>query len=95
MEWIVADKTANIKSLHRALNLCITEIFNLAKKYNIELIYSMTANKSLHKRYTKYHNMKLVENDVKTFLMDLTKSYKNLDWISDDIQIEKQKKEIE
>ena len=55
----------------------------------------MTANKSLHKRYTKYHNMKLVENDVKTFLMDLTKSYKNLDWISDDIQIEKQKKEIE
>ena len=94
MEWIVADKTANIKSLHRALNLCITEIFNLAKKYNIELIYSMTANKSLHKRYTKYHNMKLVENDVKTFLMDLTKSYKNLDWISDDIQIEKQKEEI-
>ena len=27
MEWIVADKTANIKSIHRGLNLCITEIF--------------------------------------------------------------------
>ena len=86
MEWIVADKTANIKSIHRGLNLCITEIFKLAKKYNMELIYSMTANTSLHKRYTKYHNMKLVENNVKTFLIDLTKSYTDLEWISDDQQ---------
>ena len=84
MEWIVADKTANLKSIHKGLNLCIPEIFKLAKKYNMELIYSMTANTSLHKRYTKYHNMKLVENNVKTFLMDLTKGYTDLEWISDD-----------
>ena len=93
MEWIVADKTANIKSIHRGLNLCITEIFKLAKKYNMELIYSMTANTSLHKRYTKYHNMKLVENNVKTFLIDLTKSYTDLEWISDDQQLKEQLKE--
>ena len=93
MEWIVADKTANIKSIHRGLNLCITEIFKLAKKYNMELIYSMTANTSLHKRYTKYHNMKLVENNVKTFLMDLTKSYTDLEWISDDQQLKEQLKD--
>jgi hypothetical protein len=93
MEWIVADKTANIKSIHKGLNLCITEIFKLAKKYNMELIYSMTANTSLHKRYTKYHNMKLVENNVKTFLMDLTKSYTDLEWISDDQQLKEQFKD--
>ena len=93
MEWIVANKTANIKSIHKGLNLCITEIFKLAKKYNIELIYSMTANTSLHKRYTKYHNMKLVENNVKTFLMDLTKSYTDLEWISDDQQLKEQLKD--
>ena len=93
MEWIVADKTANIKSIHRGLNLCITEIFKLAKKYNMELIYSMTANTSLHKRYTKYHNMKLVENNVKTFLMDLTKGYTDLEWISDDQQLKEQLKD--
>ena len=93
MEWIVADKTANIKSIHKGLNICITEIFNLAKKYNMELIYSMTANTSLHKRYTKYHNMKLVENNVKTFLMDLTKSYTDLEWISDDQQLKEQLKD--
>ena len=87
MEWIVADKTANIKSIHKGLNICITEIFKLAKKYNMELVYSMTANTSLHKRYTKYHDMKLVENNVKTFLMDLTKSYTDLEWISDDQQL--------
>ena len=93
MEWIVANKTANLKSIHKGLNLCITEIFKLAKKYNIELIYSMTANTSLHKRYTKYHNMKLVENNVKTFLMDLTKSYTDLEWISDDQQLKEQLKD--
>ena len=93
MEWIVADKTANLKSIHKGLNLCITEIFKLAKKYNMELIYSMTANTSLHKRYTKYHNMKLVENNVKTFLMDLTKSYTDLEWISDDQQLKEQLKD--
>ena len=93
MEWIVADKTANLKSIHKGLNLCITEIFKLAKKYNIELIYSMTANTSLHKRYTKYHNMKLVENNVKTFLIDLTKSYTDLEWISDDQQLKEQLKD--
>ena len=93
MEWIVADKTASIKNIHKGLNLCITEIFKLAKKYNIELIYSMTANTSLHKRYTKYHNMKLVENNVKTFLMDLTKSYTDLEWISDDQQLKEQLKD--
>ena len=93
MEWIVADKTANIKSIHKGLNLCITEIFKLAKKYNMELIYSMTANTSLHKRYTKYHNMKLVENNVKTFLIDLTKSYTDLEWISDDQQLKEQLKD--
>ena len=93
MEWIVADKTASIKNIHKGLNLCITEIFKLAKKYNMELIYSMTANTSLHKRYTKYHNMKLVENNVKTFLMDLTKSYTDLEWISDDQQLKEQLKD--
>ena len=93
MEWIDAGKTANIKSIHRGLNLCITEIFKLAKKYNMELIYSMTANTSLHKRYTKYHNMKLVENNVKTFLIDLTKSYTDLEWISDDQQLKEQLKD--
>ena len=93
MEWIVADKTASIKNIHKGLNLCITEIFKLAKKYNMELIYSMTANTSLHKRYTNYHNMKLVENNVKTFLMDLTKSYTDLEWISDDQQLKDQLKD--
>ena len=84
---IVEENTANIKSIHKGLNICITEIFKLAKKYNMELVYSMTANTSLHKRYTKYHDMKLVENNVKTFLMDLTKSYTDLEWISDDQQL--------
>jgi hypothetical protein len=82
MEWIVADKFAPLKITHKALNLCIQELLLLAKQYKIELVYSMTANKSLHKRYTKYHNMKLVEEHVKTFLSDLSGKYDNLEWIT-------------
>ena len=79
MEWIVADKFAPLKVTHKALNLCIQELLLLAKQYKIELVYSMTANKSLHKRYTKYHNMKLVEEHVKTFLSDLSGKYDNFE----------------
>ena len=82
MEWIVADKFAPLKVTHKALNLCIQELLSLAKKNKIELVYSTTANKSLHKRYTKYHNMKLVEEHVKTFVSDLSGKYDNLEWIT-------------
>jgi|TARA_R100001530_G_scaffold76950_1_gene54001 N-acetylglutamate synthase-like GNAT family acetyltransferase len=95
MEWIVVDENARLRVAHQALNLCIENILKLAKTYKIELVYTMTAEKALHKRYTKYHGMILVENDVKTFLKNLTETnYKNLDWISDEIQIKKQKEEI-
>ena len=82
LEWIVADKFAPLKVTHKALNLCIQELLSLAKKNKIELVYSMTANKSLHKRYVKYHNMKLVEENVKTFVSDLNNKYDNLEWIT-------------
>jgi hypothetical protein len=82
LEWIVADKFAPLKVTHKALNLCIQELLSLAKKNKIELVYSTTANKSLHKRYTKYHNMKLVEEHVKTFVSDLSGKYDNLEWIT-------------
>ena len=95
MEWIVVDENARLRVAHQALNLCIENILKLAKTYKIELVYAMTAEKALHKRYTKYHGMTLVENDVKTFLKNLTETnYKNLDWISDETQIKKQKEEI-
>ena len=48
---------------------------------------------TLHKRYTKYHNMVLTESDVKTFLRDLDGSYsQDLTWISDDEQIDNRNK---
>jgi|TARA_Y100001963_G_scaffold88492_1_gene122276 N-acetylglutamate synthase-like GNAT family acetyltransferase len=94
MEWIVIDKTINFKLAHTALNLCIQNIINLAEKKNIKLLYTVTGEPALQKRYIKYHNMQLAENNVKTFIKNLTKdNYKNLDWISDDIQIKKQKEE--
>lgn len=91
MEWIVVDKNTNFKIAHKALTLCIDNIIQLAKENNIQLIFTVTAEKALHKRYTKYHGMKVAENNVKTFVKDLSDSYKNFDWISDDIEIEKQK----
>lgn len=91
MEWIVGDKTADKRQLHSALKLCIDAIMDLAKSKNMRLVFTVTAEQALQKRYTKYHGMELTENNVKTYLKDLTgNTYRNLDWISDDTQISKQ-----
>ena len=91
MEWIVADKNANKRDVHKALKMCIDAIMELAKSKGMRLVYTATKEKGLHKRYVKYHNMTLTESNVKTFLRDLTsEKYKNLDWISDEEQIKKQ-----
>jgi len=64
----------------------------LAKSKGMKLVYTATGEQALHKRYQKYHKMVLTESNVKTFLRDLDGSYtKDLEWISDDEQIEKQR----
>jgi hypothetical protein len=91
MEWVVADKDANKRQLHRALKICVDAIFELARSKGMQLVFTTTSEGALQKRYIKYHGMNLTENHVKTFLKDLTKdehyTSKSLDWISDDTQI--------
>ena len=93
MEWIVTDKSAEARTVHNCLKLCIDSIMELAKKRSIKLVYTATKEQALHKRYTKYHDMVLTESNVKTFLRDLDGEYsKDLTWISDDEQIDNRNK---
>ena len=92
MEWVVVDMKAKPIQTHKALVLCIDKIMQLAKSKGMKLVYTATGEQALHKRYQKYHKMVLTESNVKTFLRDLDGSYtKDLEWISDDEQIEKQR----
>ena len=93
MEWIVTDKNAEQRTVHKCLKLCIDSIMKLATTKNLKLVYTATKEQALHKRYTKYHNMMLTESNVKTFLRDLDGSYSDdLTWISDDEQIDNRNK---
>ena len=93
MEWVVTDKDSNLRKRHKALKMCIDSIMNLAKKRGAKLVYTMTKEEALQKRYQKYHDMVLTESDVKTFIRDLDgKNSKDLTWISDDEQIESRNK---
>ena len=93
MEWVVTDKYADLRKRHKALKLCIDGIMELAKNNGVRLVYTMTKNSALQKRYQKYHNMVLTESNVKTFLRDFEGSYsKNLEWIQDDEQFGKHNK---
>lgn len=83
MEWIIVDKTINLKLAHKSLNLCISKIIEFAKNNNIKLLFTVTAATALHKRYIKYHGMKIAENNVKTFIKDLDSNYNNFDWVSE------------
>ena len=89
MEWVVTDKDSNLRKRHKALKMCIDSIMDLAKKRGAKLVYTMTKEEALQKRYQKYHNMVLTESNVKTFIRDLDgTNSKDLTWISDDEQIE-------
>ena len=93
MEWIVTDKHADQRLVHRALKKCIDSIMQFARDKGLKLVYTATKEQALHKRYQKYHQMVLTESNVKTFLRDLDGSYsKDLTWISDDEQIKKHNK---
>lgn len=72
MEWVVVDKLAQPKVTHKAITLCINSIIDLAKQKQLKLLYTVTGAEGLHKRYTKYHGMHLLENNTKTFLCNLT-----------------------
>tara|TARA_Y100000361_G_scaffold129042_1_gene124273 strand:- start:98 stop:562 length:465 start_codon:yes stop_codon:yes gene_type:complete len=93
MEWIVTDKTADKRQVHKALKLCVDGLVELAKTKGMKLIYTATKERELHKRYTKYHDFLLAETNVHTFLRDLDGKYsKDLLWISDDEQNENRNK---
>jgi len=93
MEWIVTDRQADQRLVHRALKKCIDSIMQFARDKGLKLVYTATKEQALHKRYQKYHQMVLTESNVKTFLRDLDGSYsKDLTWISDDEQIKKHNK---
>ena len=84
MEWIVVDKKIGLKTAHNALNLCIEEIIKMAKEKGIKLLYTVTAQEALQKRYVKYHGMEIGEKSSMTFAKDLSnKQYKDLDFIKD------------
>jgi hypothetical protein len=93
MEWIVTDRQADQRLVHRALKRCIDSIMQFARDKGLKLVYTATKEQALHKRYQKYHQMVLTESDVKTFLRDLDGKYAaDLTWISDDEQIKKHNK---
>ena len=75
-------KTSKLK-LFKAMKLCLKEIENQAIKNKLGMVYTITGEPSLNKLYTKHMDMKLCENNVKSYVINLNKKkYKNLDWIS-------------
>ena len=84
MEWIVVDKEIGLKTAHNALNLCIEEIIKMAEGKGIKLLYTVTAQEALQKRYTRYHGIEVGEKSSMTFVKDLSnKQYKDLDFVKD------------
>ena len=84
MEWLVIDKKIGFKTAHKALNLCIENIFKMARDNDVKLLYTVTAEKSLQKRYVKYHGMETAEKSAMTFMKNLKgDKYKDMDWSTD------------
>ena len=78
------DKKTGLKTAHNALKLCVEELIKMAKEKDIDLLYTVTADKALQKRYLKYHGLSVAEKSATTFLKNISKkNYNDLDWITD------------
>ena len=69
--------------LFKSMLLCLNEIKILAKKLNLNFLYTTTAESSLHKLYTKILKINNCESNLKAYIIDLNNSNINLDWISE------------
>ena len=69
--------------LVKGMILCLQEIKKLAKEYNLNFIYTTTAEPSLHKLYNKILKINNCESNLKAYIIDLDNSNINLDWISE------------
>ena len=83
MYGIFSNPKIGKMKLYRAMKLSLEAVKELAKDKGIEVIITHTAEKALEKLYTRHGNMKLVEQNVNQYIMNLNEDkYKNLDWIS-------------
>ena len=83
MYGIFSNPKVGKMKLYRAMKLSLEAVKELANSKGIEIIITHTAEKALEKLYTKHGNMKLVENNVNQYIMNLNEDkYTNLDWIS-------------
>ena len=90
MEWTVIDKNISHIKSHKALQLCIDSVIEMAKEKGKRLMYTVTGKEALHKRYEKYHGFKKTESNVTTFINDLYDNVKDLECFQDDEQWELQ-----
>ena len=83
MYGIFSNPQIGKMKLYRAMKMSLEAVRELASKKGIEIIITHTAEKALETLYTKHGNMKLVEQNVNQYIMNLNKDkYTNLDWIS-------------
>ena len=83
MYGIFSNPQIGKMKLYRAMKMSLEAVRELASKKGIEIIITHTAEKALETLYTKHGNMKLVEENVNQYIMNLNEEkYKNLDWIS-------------
>ena len=75
-------KIGKIK-LFKAMRMCVEGIKKQATKNKLSLVYTITGENALHKLYGKHMGIKMCENNINSYIMDVQKNkYKNLDWIS-------------
>ena len=73
--------------LFKAMKICFNEINKIANELNLNYIYTVTAEKSLHKLYNKILKLNNCESNLKAYIIDLNKLNNNLDWISENKEI--------
>ena len=83
MWGIFSNPKAGKIKLFKAMKMCVEGIKKQATKNKLSVVYTITGENALHKLYGKHMGIKMCENNINSYIMDVQKNkYKNLDWIS-------------
>lgn len=83
MYGIFSNPNVSKLTLFKEMKNCIEGIKELGIKKKLNYIYTITGEKSLHKLYEKHLSLTIREKMVKSYIIDLHNTNKNLDWISE------------
>ena len=84
MYGIFSNPNISKIKLFKAMKICFNEIYKIANDLNLNYIYTVTAEKSLHKLYNSFLKLNNCESNLKAYIINIKKTSNECEQIAFD-----------